>query len=93
VTRECSIISCTSSSRSTCTTPLTAAAACLPTTSPCSGWASQPAIFREMPAERSLPRMTVGERKLFCTKFPRLRPMRSLRLGTMAVWGILIPMG
>ena len=57
------------------------------------GSASQAPIWPATPTDRIFSARTGPDRKLPCTNWPRPRPMSSLRLGMIAVWGMGIPSG
>ncbi len=92
-TTACSITACTSSSRSTATTPRTTVESSAVTRSALAGWASQPPNRPATPTRRSRSRTTCSDRKFVPTNSPRLSPSASLRVGMIAVCGIGIPSG
>ena len=58
-----------------------------------SGLAVHRAARSERRSARSSAATTSRTRKCFCTKLPRMRPMRSFWVATIAVWGIGSPRG
>ena len=87
------MISCTSSSRSTVTTPRAAVASSAVTRSALASWPIHAPTRVATSTRASLSRTTSSARKFSPTKSPRLSPSTSFFVGMIAVCGIGSPSG
>jgi hypothetical protein len=87
------MISCTSSSRSTVTTPRAAVASSAVTRSALASWPIHAPTRVATSMRASLSRTTSSARKFSPTKSPRLSPSTSFFVGMIAVCGIGSPSG